>query len=397
MLHLRDVNALTEVDVQRFVDDAVPEGRDLDYKEHLPKDTEDDRREFRFDVSSFANAGGGLIVFGIKEKKGPDGPTGIPEKLVPLSTNPDKETLRLEQILRAHVDPRIPGVQVRFIQINSGHICVVRIPKSWLGLHLVKHNDSYRFYSRTSKGKYILDVTEIRTGFVAAQEGYERLRRFRHDRLAKIIANEGPVPLEDGPKVVLHVLPISTVDPTIEFDLSPVQEGLAFPPQLGGNVGWSNQHNYDGFIKSVRLAQEQTSNYLQFFRNGTVEEVLGRIQGSQGKTIRSVWVESSCIRSLTNSMAALKRLGVVPPFLVCISLLGIHGYTWAVDFFRWHMETTRTFRESDFILPEVLVSTFDQLPQATLRPQLDRIWNAAGHEKSPYFDEAGHWIGASRG
>ena len=273
----------------------------------------------------------------------------------------------------------------------------MRIPKSWLGLHLVKHNDSYRFYSRTSKGKYILDVTEIRTGFVAAQEGYERLRRFRYDRLAKIIANEGPVQLEEGPKVVLHVLPLSTVDPTIEFDLRPVQEGLAFPPQLGESVGWSNQHNYDGFIKSVRLAQEQTSNYLQFFRNGIVEEVMGRIRGHEGKTIGSVWVEGVCIRSLTNSMAALKRLGVVPPFLVCISLLGVHGYKWMVDWFRWHVEADQTFRESELILPEILVSTLDQLPHTVLRPQLDRIWNAAGHLKSPYFDAAGNWIGGDRG
>src|SRR5574339_517220 len=110
MLHLNDVNTLNASDIQRLVDDFVSEGRDLDYKEQLPRDTEDEKREFRYDVSSFANAGGGLIVFGVREKRGPDGPTGIPEKIVPLSVNTDKETLRLEQILRTHIDPRIPGI-----------------------------------------------------------------------------------------------------------------------------------------------------------------------------------------------------------------------------------------------------------------------------------------------
>lgn len=391
-LHYRDIISLNAADIQRLVEDGVAEGRDLDYKELLPKDGEDDKREFRFDVSSFANAGGGVILYGVREKKGLDGPTGIPEKVIPLSLNPDKETLRLEQILRSHIDPRIPGVQVRFVEVESGHVGVVRIPKSWQGLHLVKHNDSYRFYSRTSKGKYILDVTEIRNGFVAAQEGYERLRRFRYDRLAKIVANGGPVVLEDGPKAVLHVLPLSMTDPTIEFHLGPVQDGLKFPPTFGGHTGWGNEHNYDGFVKAVRLATKETHNYVQYFRSGAVEEVMCRLH-TDGKLLPGVWLEDACIKSLKKSMAAIKHLGVAPPILIGLSLLGIHGYIWQVDFFRWGLETTRPFQESDLILPDVLVPNADENPHAALRPLFDRIWNAAGHLQSPFYDEAGNWIG----
>ena len=368
-LHYQDVVSLSAADIQQLVEDGVPEGRDLDYDEQLPKGTEDDKREFRFDVSSFANAGGGIILYGIREKKEADGPTGIPDKVIPLTVNADTETLRLEHILRSHIDPRIPGVQVRFIEVENGHVGVVRIPKSWLGLHLVKHNDSYRFYFRTSKGKYILDVTEIRNGFVAAEEGYERLRRFRYDRLAKIVANEGPVALVEGPKVVLHVLPLSLTDPTIEFDLTPVQEGLAFPPVLGSS-GWSNEHNYDGFVKFVRLAQDESSNYLQFFRNGTIEEALGRLHGPDDKGPGADWIEHSCIRSLANGMATLKRLGVMPPFLVGLSLLGVQGYFWKISMAGWRMDSSRRFRERELILPEILVANTDQKPSHDSTPSV---------------------------
>ena len=119
-LHYRDVASLSLADIQQLVDDIVPEGRDLDYKEQLPKDTEDAKREFRYDVCSFANAGGGIIIYGIQEKRGTDGPTGIPDKVIPITVNPDREALRLEHILRAHIDPRIPGVQVRFIEVENG-------------------------------------------------------------------------------------------------------------------------------------------------------------------------------------------------------------------------------------------------------------------------------------
>lgn len=365
-LHYQDVASLSAADIQQLKSDGVSEGIALDYKEQLPKDTEDEKREFRFDVSSFANAGGGVILYGIREKRGTGGPTAIPDEVIPLTINHDKEALRLEQIIRTHIEPRIPGVQVRFIEVENGHIGVVRIPKSWLGLHLVKHNDSYRFYSRTSNGKHILDVTEIRTGFVAAQEGYERLRRFRYDRLAKIVANEGPFVLEEGPKVVVHVIPLSSIDPTSEFDLTPVQEHTPFPPTLGGHAGWDSQHNYDGFVKVVRLAKHETSNYVQYFRNGVVEEALGRLDLGDNIRLASASFECSCSRSLVNGMAVLKRLGVSPPFLVCLSLLGIRGYTWRVELPGWQEGMVRPFREAELILPEILVSDPNQYPQTVV-------------------------------
>ena len=41
------------------------EGRTLDYKRTLPGSTDEEKREFLADVSSFANAAGGDIVYGI--------------------------------------------------------------------------------------------------------------------------------------------------------------------------------------------------------------------------------------------------------------------------------------------------------------------------------------------
>ena len=46
-LHYRDVTSLSAADIQQLVEDRVAGGRDLDYKEQLPKATEDDKREFR--------------------------------------------------------------------------------------------------------------------------------------------------------------------------------------------------------------------------------------------------------------------------------------------------------------------------------------------------------------
>lgn len=388
-LHHKDIQSITAQDIHQLLEDQVSEGRSLDYKEILPKDTDEEKREFRFDIAAFANAIGGLIIYGVREKRGQDGARGIPEKIVPLEVNEDKESLRLETILRTHIDPRIVGVQIRFLAVEGGFVGLVRVPRSWQGLHLVKHNDSYRFYSRHSKGKYILDATEIRSGFVAAQEGYERLKRFRYERLAKIVGNEGPYSLEEGPKAVLHIIPISATDPTIEFDLAPVQEPTGSAPILGASTGWDNEHNYDGFVKPVRQQGNVTRNYLQFFRNGVIEEAFCRIHHPDKTIIGGFGSEKMCISSLANGLAALKKLGVLPPYLVGLSLFDLSGYTWKVELPGWFSDG-RPFRERELLLPEVLVSDLETPAAAILRPVFDRIWNAAGAPHSPFYDEEGN-------
>jgi hypothetical protein len=156
-------------------------------------------------------------------------------------------------------------------------------------------------------------------------------------------------------------------------------------------MGSSSQYNFDGFVKWVHVSEDAPCNYLQFFRNGMIEEVMGRLHGREGKVVGASFVEDACIQSLTKSLAALKRLGVMPPFLVYLSLLGIQGYVWRFDYYVMAREKG-AFRESHFILPEVLVPDAEQSPHTILRPLLDRLWNAAGFDKSPSYDQAGNWV-----
>jgi len=55
--------------------DAVREGRQLEYKETLPGNSDDDKREFLSDVTSFANAAGGDLIFGLQERREAGKPT----------------------------------------------------------------------------------------------------------------------------------------------------------------------------------------------------------------------------------------------------------------------------------------------------------------------------------
>jgi hypothetical protein len=94
------IDELSELHLQALIDNEVPEGRGIDYKLTLPGTTNDAKKEFLADVSSFANAGGGDIVFGVDES------AGLPTDLQGLSDNLDEAMLRIESSIRDGIAPR---------------------------------------------------------------------------------------------------------------------------------------------------------------------------------------------------------------------------------------------------------------------------------------------------
>jgi len=71
--------------IESLFSNQVRENRTLDYKELLPANGRDDRKEFLADITAFANAAGGDIVFGITEKRQNNRPTGIPEAILDVT------------------------------------------------------------------------------------------------------------------------------------------------------------------------------------------------------------------------------------------------------------------------------------------------------------------------
>lgn len=66
----KPLEAVTEGDLKLLIDGAVAEGRRIEFKRDLPGRRDDDKREFLADVTSFANAAGGDLIFGMDESGG---------------------------------------------------------------------------------------------------------------------------------------------------------------------------------------------------------------------------------------------------------------------------------------------------------------------------------------
>jgi predicted HTH transcriptional regulator len=156
------IDSITEDHLRSLIDDQVAELRLIEYKGELPGRSHEDKREFLADVCSFANAAGGDLVYGMIE----DG--GMPRELPGFETsNIDGEINQLENLIRDGIGPRIWGVRSLPLQLRSGkHALVLRVPRSFSRPHVVTRKGHWRFYARSSAGKYPMDVGEVRQAFV---------------------------------------------------------------------------------------------------------------------------------------------------------------------------------------------------------------------------------------
>jgi len=216
----------TKADVDELIKREEIERRTLDYKAELPARNDEAKEEFLGDVSSFANAVGGFLIYGVRAKRddagkttgGPDEATGI------ANLNPDTERLWMEDVIRSGIHPRIPSFEIDPIEgFSEGPVLVIRIRRSWLAPHVVKVRKSTRFYSRTSTGKYPLDPGEVRDAFRQSLIADDRVRSFRDGRLARVLAGDTPINLSASPKLVMHLIP----QWPLTVDLSPLEKRTA--------------------------------------------------------------------------------------------------------------------------------------------------------------------------
>lgn len=385
----KPLDTIEEADLQELIENQVSESKTVEYKQSLLSDS-DSNREFLSDVSSFANAAGGHLIYGMREEE------GVPVELCGLQIDDvDAEILRLENLRRDGVEPRIPGVSIKDVPLQNSKVAlVIRIAKSWSQPHRVVFRRHLHFYSRHSRGKYPLDVAELRTAFSLSDTAAERIRNFRTERLGIIVAGETPVALDEGAKIVLHIVPFSASDPSVRFDLSSLPRSGDLQPMFSRD--WNNRHNFDGYLTNTQPSDSgSVENYLQIFRTGSIEAVESRmlLDRGNGRKIPSGVYESELIETLSRFLRIQKSLDVEPPLFIMLTLLGVHGYIMGVDRAKfWSIENNPIDRDA-LILPEIMIETFDVDATQVLRPAFDAIWNAAGWPRSMNYDEDGKWVG----
>jgi len=388
----KNLDQITEKDLQTLIDNSVLERKTIEYKQLLPSNSDSDKKEFLADVSSFANASGGDLIFGIVQNK----ETGVPEKLEGLDIkNPDQEVLRLDNLIRNGIEPRIPSVTIKPIPLSNSRVAIIiRVDRSWINPHKISFKGYDKFYSRASNGKYPLNVAELRIAFTLSETIVEKIRKFRESRISDVYAGETPVPLYDGAKIILHLMPIISFNPAQRYDIDKIdtQPGKMAPMYCSA---YSHRYNLDGFVTYSAGRDEKSHSYVQLFRNGIIEavEALMLHPINERLLIPSGAFEEELIRSLPEYLFILKTLNVGLPIFIFLTLVGVKGYSMAIDEMRFFGCETYKIDKDVLFLPEIVLESYDVNAADVLRPCFDSVWNACGFSKSFNYDDVGKWKG----
>lgn len=382
----KKLEEIKESDLDALLANSVSEGKTIDYKAELPGNSGSDRKEFLADVSSFANTVGGDLIFGIAEKRGV--PTAIPGLNV---SDFDLEIRRLESMIADGIDPRIKQA-IRVVERKGKpSLVVIRVDRSWIGPHRVIFGGHDKFYARNSKGKYPLDVSELRSAFTFASSVTDRIRAFRMDRIAKLIANDAPLPFAEGSKTILHCIPFESFAGPVQYDIFKFKDQAHRIPPIVIAGAWGSYINLDGLAIHSGTTESCLS-YTQLFRNGAVEVVEGHwLNTGYGgrRRIPCDEIEKKILDYTGKIFEIQKELGVNAPLVVGLTLTGTKDLEIEQNVFSFgggHL-----VREEHLILPESVVEDFNEPSGKVLKPMFDLIWNACGFMRSKNFDDEGNW------
>ncbi len=389
MLLGMNFDQINQETIQALIAAGATESVHLDFKRATYGKLDGDKKELLKDISSFANSLGGHLVIGVDEEE------GAASAIVALeNVGVEQELLRLEQIVRAGIEPTIVGLRIKRVPVGDGDVIVIQVPRSFNPPHRVIFKGSNRYHARNSSGVYELSLEELRRLFGQQRSIEERATAFVGQRFLKIQANDGPLamPIEEG-GIVVHMIPLPDFGANRRIDVSLLRENRnAFSPI--GTDGHSGRVNLDGFV--VYRSGQPCRGYTQVFRDGSVEATSASVFTSdvRPRTFASRSLPERIISSLSLYMGGMQAIDVSPPIQLQISFFGTNGLQIGLSTRHMHMfDSPPPYDREELHLPPTVISDYyeDNNYESVVVDQMNFLWNVFGFDRCFNFDENGRW------
>lgn len=394
MILTTPTSEIDESTLNGLIETGTMEGKQIEFKREICVSSDSEKREFLSDISSFANASGGHIIFGIEEED------GVASSLPGLSlADADAEVLRIQQLTLHSISPRIPGLLFRPIALANGkHAIIATIAQSWILPHMVTYKGSSRFYTRNSAGKHQMDIGEIRDAFLMSESLPEKIRDFRASRISRLISGNTPIAKPDPHTVVLHSIPAQAFQTQFNIDIDRATGDWHLLSQLYGDSITGRRINLDGLLTYLSIGDEPIGSYTQLYRNGIVESATALLlepHPTAGKLIPSTAFEQEIMKGTSKLLRFQESLSVIPPVFLMMSLLNVEDFELGMSNTK-RFSSERSYLQAidrpNLILPEVVLDDLESDDIAMkLRPIFDSVWNALGWPYSMNYDEEGNW------
>jgi Predicted transcriptional regulator containing an HTH domain and an uncharacterized domain shared with the mammalian protein Schlafen len=376
----KNIDTITMDNLQELIDDEVQESIGLEYKKEIPIDSGDHKKEFLADVSAFANAYGGLIIYGIEENR----ETNLPCKLCGINNYETEDELirKVESLLRDGIMPRMLNVKCRMLTSPNLKILLISIPQSINAPHMVTYGGSSRFYKRNSKGKYQMDVNELRAAFNLSENIIDRMSKYKKERLMNF-ENDLNLGSGKGPYFVLQYLPISAFSRPQVLAVDEIRKAM-----LTSDIdSFGLRGRYRVIVDGVSIIDNMGQAVARYINNGVVEKISTGFfcrdfnHTPSSKTINLIYAQdlaNEIAKSIKKDIDYFKSVSMQGPIVISGTIVNGRGFTIpSGGFFDVYGEIDRDL----LMLPDVVVENLNGEVDFIIRQLLDSIWNACGYNK----------------
>ncbi|WP_316740646.1 ATP-binding protein [Pedobacter antarcticus] len=373
--------------VKLLVDNEVPESEHLEYKRELNLNTTKEKKEFLADVSAFANSKGGIICYGIEEaRKG-----GKLTALIPVeSDNIDQLQLKLDNLLRDGVSPRMDAVEIITIKVSpSKYVVLIKVLESVDAPHQVVYDKTDKFYRRGFAGKYQMNEQQIEKAIYKRDNLQKDIKVFLERSYNKMTKDEFPVELFPFPKLMLTLIPVAYFTDDI-VDINS-EEAKKLAPLGGGNR--DTKLNNSGRLSYSTMPGNRLRNaYIQLYRNGTIETVNSyALFPNKGKFYVAT-LEKYVLEFVDEYMHFYENFDIEMPVYAYLNIFGLNGLT--IDSPKLNLFYDLSIIDEDAIIfPMIKIERQKADNEKFVVNWFNKIWNSCGIERSLHFDENYNWIG----
>lgn len=365
----------TDLDQLVLTGELWRENRVLEYKRQLPERTDAGVVKLLKTVSSLANTDGGTVLYGVGAVDGV--PTEVPGL---ASFNEDGDVLRLQSLLRAHLDP--PLTLLRFktvVRTPRDPVLVLEIPRSLLAPHGISFQNLGQYWARGTAGNYLMPTSELRQAFLQFEAWEQEARSFHESRRALLEAGRLGIGFDvTKPAMILHVLPLGRLRSRLTFG-----EGWVDHIKPDDGLAYKGVWNLDGGLVVNTDGGREVA--MEYFRNGGVEIAVSLsphvippniLLGEKLEQELVSWVDASLDWS--------GKVGAEPPYVVLLSLVRVATLRlrppgrMAAGAFLY-----TGFDRSIVQLPEVVLQDTPSDASESLGEVLQIMWQAAGWKGRP--------------
>ena len=366
-----------------FVEEKVSESNKIEFKKFLFPDgkiTPEQKEKLEKEIAAFANADGGTIYIGIDEGK-----DKVASQVMGVGCGTDKFDeiqLAIQSRLLAKVHPRIYGISMQCFPLSdTDMVMTITVPKSISRPHAVNDGNKDNFYIRHSNGVTNMSLDDLRREILSSVSYQNEIKKFRQDRVGMIISNEYIRHLQDGAKLVIHIIPLWSLEFGNSVDLSALNSWTGsdpFRPMSGG--GYNTVFCADGkYAFSIPYNSNYVESSILFMRTGIVEVVDARMMNCNVE-LKKVYewckTEKNIYDKLSGYSKLLDRLDIPKPWYISMCITNGKGY-WTDSY--WEKSEKL---HSDYIQAVDIIWNDGQALNEIIPPCFDSLANAFGYQKS---------------